>query len=107
MEEQFELDVFLPSQYYGVLVSQGSWTPEHKLMMGVLIRTINDYLRGNADISNAAVRWFTSVRVDNFYSYQNVCDVFNLDSTGLWLKLQSRKRSGLRNKVLSEEHFLP
>lgn len=67
--EGFELDTVLPGQYLGVSVE---WTPEHKLLVAVLVSGIRDYRKGRTE-------WVDSRSAGYLYDFQNVCHHLNLD----------------------------
>jgi hypothetical protein len=117
-----QMDVILPSQYFGALGSVGL-SSEQRLMLAVLVDAIN-VLQGWQRVGSArkrrafaeAAQWINTCGTNYPFSFDSVCDALELDSGALRSRLwgltmgfapQARKAMGrLRLKQLSRSQHI-
>ncbi len=117
-----QMDVILPSQYFGALGSVGL-SSEQRLMLAVLVDAIN-VLQGWQRVGNArkrrafaeAAQWVNTRGTNYPFSFDSVCDALAIDSDvlrtrlhGLTMGLANTARASmgrLRLKELSRTHHM-
>ena len=104
MLDDLQTEALMPAQYYGIIANSKHYTPEHKLLMAVLVDAINCYLSTNDYEHARAHQWFMSPR-QYFMSYHNICDLLNVDPHGLWSQLKDWPR-GKRKYKRIDHHSL-
>lgn len=89
-----QMDVILPSQYFGALGSVGL-SSEQRLMLAVLVDAIN-VLQGWQRVGNArkrrafaeAAQWVNTPGTNYPFSFDSVCDALEIDSDILRARLR-------------------
>src|SRR5438067_902997 len=88
-----QMDVILPSQYFGALGSVG-FSSEQRLMLAVLVDAIN-VLQGWQRVGSArkrrafaeAAQWINTCGTSYPFSFDSVCDALEIDSGALRSRL--------------------
>jgi hypothetical protein len=91
----FVPDFLTPSQWSDM--RESAMSPELRLMHAVLEDAVNRWLKlrpiktRSADNIRKELRaWFESRSCLWLYSFQNICDIFNLDSDAIWKGLNEQ-----------------
>jgi hypothetical protein len=118
----FQMDVILPSQYFGALGSVGL-SSEQRLMLAVLVDAIN-VLQGWQRIGSArkrrafaeAAQWVNTRGTNYPFSFDSLCDALEIDPDVLRSRLRGltmglansvrRSMGRLRLKELSRTHHM-
>ena len=118
----FQMDVILPSQYFGALGSVGL-SSEQRLMLAVLVDAIN-VLQGWQRVGTArkrrafaeAAQWVNTRGTNYPFSFDSLCDALEIDPDVLRSRLRGltmglansvrRSMGRLRLKELSRTHHI-
>jgi hypothetical protein len=105
MLDDFQPDVLLPSQYFGVIANAKHYSPEHRLVMAVLIDAVNCYLSKDEHLHVRAWQWFISPRT-YFLSYKSICELLGINPQYLWSQLKDLPRGGKKFKRIDYHSFI-
>jgi hypothetical protein len=83
----FVPDLLLASQYFDRVRARQDYDPERRLMIAVLERAVDDYrtCRSSRDAKRQVLfrevtAWFASRESSGLYSFENVCEVLDLNA---------------------------
>ena len=101
----FHPDAFLPVQHFDML--RRSTTPEKRLLIAILADAINCFQKdplanprkGPRRVSKEAERWLMSLDRTWPFSFENICDVLDLDSS----RLRSQLRQWREQQRLTDD----
>jgi hypothetical protein len=107
----FQPDTLLPSQYFDRVRRRGQYDGERRLMIAILEDAVDTYRkqagahdpRGQQAFLEAE-EWFDDVDRTWLYSFENICDVLDLDADYLRRGLRAwkaRAKAGRRGQVVS------
>jgi hypothetical protein len=110
VQELFQPDTLLPSQYFDRIRRRASADGERRLMVAILEDAVDVYRkqagardRKRRQLFDDAEAWIESSDTSWIFSYQNICDVLGIDATYLrkGLRAWKAKVGGDRGRVLA------
>lgn len=110
VQELFQPDTLLPSQYFDRLRRRASIDGERRLMVAILEDAVDVYRKqaGAADrkrrqLFEDADAWIESADKSWIFSYENICDVLGIDAGYLrrGLRAWKQRAGGDRGKVVA------
>ncbi len=116
VQELFQPDTLLPSQYFDRLRRRASVDGERRLMVAILEDAVDVYRkqagardRKRRQLFEDAEAWIESSETSWIFSYENICDMLGIDAEYLrkGLRAWKRKVGGDRGRVLQfpeEDH---
>ena len=116
VQELFQPDTLLPSQYFDRLRRRASVDGERRLMVAILEDAVDVYRkqagardRKRRQLFEDAEAWIESSERSWIFSYENICDMLGIDAEYLrkGLRVWKRKAGGDRGRVLvfpEDEH---
>jgi hypothetical protein len=118
VQELFQPDTLLPSQYFDRLRRRASIDGERRLMVAILEDAVDVYRkqagardRKRRQLFEDAEVWIESSEQSWIFSYENICDMLGIDAEYLrkGLRAWKRKAGGDRGRVLAfpEEDHAP
>jgi hypothetical protein len=118
VQELFQPDTLLPSQYFDRLRRRASIDGERRLMVAILEDAVDVYRkqagardRKRRQLFEDAEVWIESSEQSWIFSYENICDMLGIDAEYLrkGLRAWKRKAGGDRGRVLAfpEEDHTP
>jgi hypothetical protein len=109
VQELFQPDTLLPSQYFDRLRRRASVDGERRLMVAILEDAVDVYRkqagardRKRRQLFEDAEAWIESSERSWIFSYENICDMLGIDAEYLrkGLRVWKRKAGGDRGRVL-------
>jgi hypothetical protein len=101
----FEPDTLLPSQYVDRVRGRREYDPERRLMVAVLESAVNDYVKAagardpqRQELFCEVEQWVESRDPSWLFSFENICDVLDLDPEYLRGGLHARKQRASRTQ---------
>jgi hypothetical protein len=116
VQELFQPDTLLPSQYFDRIRRRASSDGERRLMVAILEDAVDVYRkqagardRKRRQLFEDAEVWIESSEQSWIFSYENICDMLGIDAEYLrkGLRAWKRKAGGDRGRVLvfpEEDH---
>ncbi len=110
VQELFQPDTLLPSQYFDRIRRRSSSDGERRLMVAILEDAVDVYRkqagardRKRRQLFEDAEAWLESPDKSWIYSYENICEVLGIDATYLrkGLRLWKQKAGGQRGQVVA------
>jgi len=110
VQELFQPDTLLPSQYFDRVRRRASSDGERRLMVAILEDAVDVYRkqagardRKRRQLFEDAEAWIESPDTTWIFSYQNICDVLGIDAAYLrkGLRVWKAKAGGDRGRVLA------
>jgi hypothetical protein len=110
VQELFQPDTLLPSQYFDRIRRKASVDGERRLMVAILEDAVDVYRKQAAardrkrrQLFDDAEAWIESADTSWIFSYENICDVLGIDSAYLrnGLRAWKAKVGGERGRVLA------
>ena len=110
VQELFQPDTLLPSQYFDRLRSRASVDGERRLMVAILEDAVDVYRkqlgardRKRRQLFEDAEAWIESADRSWIFSFENICDVLGIDASYLrkGLRLWKAKAGGDRGRVVA------
>jgi hypothetical protein len=109
VQELFQPDTLLPSQYFDRIRRRASSDGERRLMVAILEDAVDVYRkqagardRKRRQLFEDAEEWIESDDTSWLYSYQNICDVLGIDAGYLrkGLRVWKQRAGGDRGRVV-------
>ena len=110
VQELFQPDTLLPSQYFDRLRRRASVDGERRLMVAILEDAVDVYRkqagardRKRRQLFDDAEAWIESSERSWIFSYENICDMLGIDAEYLrkGLRVWKHKAGGDRGRVLA------
>jgi hypothetical protein len=110
VQELFQPDTLLPSQYFDRIRRKASADGERRLMVAILEDAVDVYRkqagardRKRRQLFEDAEAWIESSDTSWIFSYENICDVLGIDATYLrkGLRLWKASAGGERGRVIA------
>jgi hypothetical protein len=110
VQELFQPDTLLPSQYFDRLRRRASADGERRLMVAILEDAVDVYRkqagardRKRRQLFEDAEAWIESSERTWIFSYENICDMLGIDAEYLrkGLRAWKRKAGGNRGQLLA------
>ncbi len=109
VQELFQPDTLLPSQYFDRIRRRASSDGERRLMVAILEDAVDVYRkqagardRKRRQLFDDAEEWIESTDRSWIFSYENICDVLAIDAGYLrnGLRVWKRRAGGERGRVV-------
>jgi hypothetical protein len=110
VQELFQPDTLLPSQYFDRLRRRASIDGERRLMVAILEDAVDVYRkqagardRKRRQLFEDAEAWIESTERSWIFSFENICDMLNIDAEYLrkGLRAWKQKAGGDRGRVIA------
>jgi hypothetical protein len=116
IQELFQPDTLLPSQYFDRLRRRASADGERRLMVAILEDAVDVYRkqagardRKRRQLFEDAEAWIEGSERSWIFSYENICDMLGIDAEYLrkGLRVWKQKAGGDRGRVLAFPEDMP
>ena len=110
VQELFQPDTLMPSQYFDRIRRRASFDGERRLMVAILEDAVDVYRkqagardRKRRQLFEDAESWIESADKSWFFSFENICDMLSIDVDYLrkGLRVWKQKAGGARGRVVA------